>query len=142
MTASEIIIKYAPEKSKVGVGVSGGADSMVLLYFAVKTLGADRVVALHIEHGIRGKQSVMDANFVKNQCEKLGVEFRLFSANIPLLAKESKRSEESEGRIFRHAIYSTFAKENNSVVLLGHHKDDRKETPAGISSHLDSKVKI
>ena len=128
MTPSEIILKYAPSTAKVGVGVSGGADSMVLLYFAVKSLGSDRVVALHIEHGIRGEQSIADAQFVKEECEKLGVEFRLFSTSIPTLAKENKRSEESEGRIFRHSIYSAFAKENNSIVLLGHHKDDRKES--------------
>jgi tRNA(Ile)-lysidine synthase len=128
MTASEIITKYAPKTAKVGVGVSGGADSMVLLYFAVQTLGKDRVVALHIEHGIRGEQSKLDAEFVRVQCEKTGVEFRLFSVDIPTLAKENKRSEESEARIFRHQVYSDFANENASVVLLGHHKDDRKES--------------
>ena len=77
MTPSEIILKYAPSTAKVGVGVSGGADSMVLLYFAVKSLGSDRVVALHIEHGIRGEQSIADANFVNRECEKLGVEYKV-----------------------------------------------------------------
>ena len=128
MTASEIIQKYAPQSTKIGVGVSGGADSMVLLYFAVRALGKDRVVVLHIEHGIRGEQSKIDANFVKSECEKLGVEFRLFTVDIPSLAKENKRSEESEARLFRHAIYEDFTKKNNSIVLLGHHKDDRKES--------------
>ena len=95
MFASEIILKYSPKTEKVGVGVSGGADSMVLLYFAVKTLGSDNVVVLHIEHGIRGEQSKIDADFVKSECEKLGVEFRLYSVDIPALAKDNKRSEES-----------------------------------------------
>jgi tRNA(Ile)-lysidine synthase len=128
MTASEIILKYAPQNKVVGVGVSGGADSMTLLHIAVKTLGKDRVEVLHIEHGIRGQESIADAKFVENKCKELGVKFSLFKADIPALSAQNKRSVESEARIFRHAVYSDFATKNNSCVLLGHHKDDRKET--------------
>lgn len=128
MTASEIILKYAPKDGVVGIGVSGGADSMVLLNVAVQTLGSERIVVLHIEHGIRGQASVDDANFVKSACEKLGVKFCLYSVDIPKLSKENKRSEESEARIFRHGIYEQFAKENDTCVLLGHHEGDRKES--------------
>ncbi len=128
MTASEIILKYASKEGMVGVGVSGGADSMTLLNIAVKTLGADRITVLHIEHGIRGEDSLRDAEFVKNACKDLGVKFCLYSVDIPALSKQNKRSEESEARIFRHSVYERFAKENNACVLLGHHKDDRKES--------------
>lgn len=128
MSASEIILKYAPKDGVVGVGVSGGADSMVLLYVAIKTLGVDRIEVLHIEHGIRGEESVNDARFVESFCKKAGVKFSLFSADIPAMSRESKRSEESEARIFRHSIYSEFAQKHNTCVLLGHHKDDRKES--------------
>ncbi|MBO5224368.1 MAG: tRNA lysidine(34) synthetase TilS [Clostridia bacterium] len=128
MTASEIILKYAPQTGVVGIGVSGGADSMVLLHIAIKTLGAERIEVLHVEHGIRGQASVDDAEFVKNYCKSNGVKFSLYTADIPSLCKKSKRSEESEARIFRHAVYLDFARKNSSVVLLGHHKDDRKES--------------
>ncbi len=128
MTASEIILKYAPQDKVVGVGVSGGADSMVLLDIAIKTLGKDRIEVLHIEHGIRGQASIDDAKHVEDYCKKNGVKFSLFSVDVPALSKENKRSEESEARIFRHGVYERFAQENNTCVLLGHHKDDRKES--------------
>lgn len=128
MTASDIILKYAKKSVMIGVGVSGGIDSMTLLDIAVKTLGKDRITVLHVEHGIRGKQSVNDAQFVQDVCKKLGVKFLLYKADIPALSKRNKRSEESEARIFRHEIYSDFAKKHNTCVLLGHQKDDRKES--------------
>ena len=49
------------------VGVSGGADSMVLLHalLAARTLKDFDLHVIHVEHGIRGKDSLNDANFVQ-----------------------------------------------------------------------------
>ena len=55
---------------RIGVAVSGGADSMVLLHVLENLalrLGFSLMV-LHFEHGIRGAESLRDMEFVKEQC--------------------------------------------------------------------------
>ena len=61
------------ENETVIVGFSGGADSVCLLH-VLKTLGYN-VKALHVEHGIRGEESLQDALFAKNFCKINNVEF-------------------------------------------------------------------
>ena len=53
---------------RVLIGVSGGADSIALLEFfvSVKEKYDLDICVAHIEHGIRGEDSVNDAVFVKN----------------------------------------------------------------------------
>ena len=61
----------------VVVAVSGGADSICLLCCLAEIkdrLGAT-VSALHVEHGIRGDESIRDAEFTENFCRELGIEF-------------------------------------------------------------------
>ena len=54
----------------VVVGVSGGPDSMALLcYLLSKREELDlRILVANVEHGIRGKESVADTEFVKQFC--------------------------------------------------------------------------
>ena len=60
---------------KVAVAVSGGIDSMCLLHLLLQEkqrLNLE-IIAVNIDHSIRGKDSENDSLFVKNYCEKLGV---------------------------------------------------------------------
>ena len=55
---------------RIIAGVSGGPDSVCLLFLLDKykeTLGISLEV-VHMEHGIRGKESLEDAAFVENFC--------------------------------------------------------------------------
>ena len=76
-------------QDRVLVGVSGGADSvclfMVLLEFQKQMTFEIKVV--HVEHGIRGEESLRDERYVRELCEKYQVEYECVSCDIPAMAK-------------------------------------------------------
>ena len=55
--------------NKVAVAVSGGSDSIALLFHAVNNLKGKTILALNVEHGIRGDASISDSKFVKEFCK-------------------------------------------------------------------------
>ena len=59
------------EGERILVAVSGGADSMCLLLvlFQLCTTQKFEICVVHVEHGIRGKESEEDARFVENFCK-------------------------------------------------------------------------
>jgi len=74
----ETIKKYnmINNKDKIVVGVSGGPDSVCLLHILCKLresmdLG---LVAVHVNHMLRGDEASGDEAFVENLCKKLNVE--------------------------------------------------------------------
>lgn len=72
---------FAPQ-DRVIAAVSGGADSMALLVFLLRSAAAlgIRVEAAHVDHGIRGGRSKADAAFVADFCARHGVVLHAFSA--------------------------------------------------------------
>ena len=67
--------KFISNNQTVAVALSGGGDSMALLYYMLKESKKYqiKVIAINIEHGIRGEESILDTNFVKNYCAENGV---------------------------------------------------------------------
>ena len=65
--------------SGVVVGLSGGADSVLLLCFLIeyrRRMSLDfSIAASHINHGIRGEEADRDEAFCKALCDSLGIEF-------------------------------------------------------------------
>lgn len=115
------------KKKRIGVGVSGGADSMVLLDLMVKA-GAD-VTAINVEHGIRGKESLLDSNFVKNHCEDRNIPYLSFSVDSIKLAGDEGLSLELAARKLRYQIFDKLILENVvDCIALAHHLDDQAET--------------
>lgn len=72
---------FAPQ-DRVIAAVSGGADSMALLVFLLRSAAAlgIQVEAVHVDHGIRGERSQADAAFVAGFCARHGVALHAFSA--------------------------------------------------------------
>lgn len=125
----ETITRYdMPVKGKrVVVALSGGADSMSLLY-ALCSLSDEygmAVEACHVNHGIRGEDAVRDENFVKAECEKLGVTLHTFHFDVPVLAKERALGLEECGRQVR---YEAFASLGDCLIATAHTLSDRCET--------------
>ena len=131
--AFQLIEKYhmIQPGDRILVGVSGGADSVCLLLvlleyqkqmdFAMK--------AVHVEHGIRGEESLQDAEYVKGLCETLGVEYECVSVDIPTMAAEQKISEEEAGRIARYQIFSQVQKVwHAGKIAVAHNQNDQAET--------------
>ncbi len=125
----ETITRYdMPVKGKrVVVALSGGADSMALLY-ALCSLSHEygmAVEACHVNHGIRGEDAVRDENFVKAECEKLGVILHIFHFDVPALAKERGLGLEECGRQVR---YEAFESLGDCLIATAHTLSDRCET--------------
>ena len=71
----------------IGVALSGGRDSVALFHALLKNGG--KVVAINVEHGIRGEESVKDSLFVKELCEKCGVELFAYSVDVPTFCEKN-----------------------------------------------------
>ncbi len=107
--------------------VSGGGDSIALLWMCRKFF-AGKIMALHVNHGIRGSEADEDENFTANFAENLGCEFISVKIDVPN-QQEKGESLESAARRLRHQIIITTAKKLNvRNILLGHNRDDLAET--------------
>ncbi len=132
----EKIIEFA-KKNKlikagevIGVGVSGGIDSMCLLHFLnanKEALDID-VVAIHINHGIR-EESDDEARFVVQKCKEMGVRVYKFTIDSPKISKEKKNSLETAAREGRYGVFEALVKKDIvDKVALAHHQSDQAET--------------
>ena len=111
----------------VTVALSGGADSMCLLYslLAIKDEFSFNVSAAHLNHMIRGEETLRDEVFVIEQCKKLGVELFVERADVPKYAQENKISIELAARQIRYDFFQRIAK---GVVATAHTASDNIET--------------
>lgn len=114
-------------------GVSGGADS-VCLFFELLAYQKEipfSMEVVHIEHGIRGQDSLADANYVENLCKEYGVPFHLVSCDIKKMAQESSLTVEEAGRKARYQAFEQAAKKSgrsNCKIAVAHNLDDQAET--------------
>ena len=99
-----------PSNGRIVVGVSGGADSMALLHFLLQSLEhPGRLLAVHVNHGLRGAAADSDEAYVRSWCEQHAVSFRSVHADVSRLAAKRKCSEETCGREVRYAAFAEFA---------------------------------
>lgn len=117
---------------RIGVAVSGGADSVCLLYFLNKIkdcLEIKEIVAIHVNHSIRGKESDEDEEFVVSLCKKLNIKCVAKRVDAVGYSKENKYTLEQGARILRYDMFNKVA--NNlklNGIMLAHHKGDQAET--------------
>ncbi len=112
------------------VGVSGGADSVCLLFLLLEYKNKIdfglRVV--HINHGMR-EAAAADAEYVKALCEKEHIPFHLKEVNVTAIAEEAKISEEAAGRQVRYqSFHEVAAKTGATKIAVAHNKNDNAET--------------
>jgi tRNA(Ile)-lysidine synthase len=115
---------------RVVVAVSGGADSMALL-FALHALSADLRCALavaHLDHGLRAS-STADARFVEEQAASLGLPMMSERCDVRAEAAARRQGIEEAARGVRRAFLTRVAAEwGASRIALGHTADDQAET--------------
>lgn len=112
------------------VGVSGGADSTALLrvVIALRDDLSLRVVAGHVDHGLR-EASAVDAAWVARESETLGVPIEVRRFDIGQLATESGAGIEETARQVRYETLMEIALERGCRFLaVGHTVDDQAET--------------
>ena len=116
---------------KIAVAVSGGKDSMCLLHSLLnkkQQLNLE-IIAVNVEHNIRGKDSVSDSLFVKNYCEKVGVFLYQKSVDAPLYSKQNKLPLEEGARILRYGVFKDVLTEFKGFkIATAHHKNDLLES--------------
>ena len=115
----------------VVAGVSGGADSVCLLFVlcALRERLGFRVKVCHVNHGLRGAEADADEAYVRELCGRLGVECRFFHENVELVAKKRKQSCEEAGRGIRREAFEKMCRENGATkIATAHHRDDNVET--------------
>jgi tRNA(Ile)-lysidine synthase len=124
---SAALIAWPPRK-KYLVAVSGGRDSMALL-FGLHLLGYGKLVVCHLNHHLRGVAARADALLAGKAARKLGLKFELGEADVRQHALEGKLSLETAARDLRYAFFQSCARDHRcKTIFLGHHADDQVET--------------
>lgn len=114
-------------RRKIGVAISGGADSVALL--SLLTALGYRCVALHCNFHLRGAESDSDELYVRELTARMGV--RLEVAQMDVAARRDATGESVE-MACRELRYRWFEKMADSLglqaVAVAHHRDDQIET--------------
>lgn len=113
------------------VGVSGGADSLCLLFVLLELQKEIpfRIIACHVNHGLRGEEADADEAYVKQICAEYNIPCVSCCENVELIAKKRKQSTEEAGREVRRAFFEKVLLEHGGTkIALAHHKNDNVET--------------
>ena len=135
---NEYINKYKMLQTGDGVvlGLSGGPDS-VCLFFVLLELRQEydlNIVAVHVNHMIRGKDADEDQEYVENLCKTYNIPIRSVNIDIPKLAEISGRSLEEEARLARYEQFEHVANEMENQgcdrvrIAIAHNANDNAET--------------
>jgi tRNA(Ile)-lysidine synthase len=116
---------------RIVVGVSGGADSVCLLYALYKLFAESDIAltAVHVNHGLRGEEADRDEQFVRTLCQRLGIPFLSFTCNIRELAIMEGLTEEEAGRNARYQTFLQVCEQQKcNKIAVAHNKNDSAET--------------
>lgn len=113
------------------IGLSGGADSMALLYILVELkLEIDfNIHIAHVNHGVRGEDALKDQEFVKGQARKLNLPY--YTKNVDMIGygKEKGITSEEAGRELRYGFFREILRNTGSgKIAVAHNKNDQAET--------------
>lgn len=120
-----------PEGARLLVGVSGGADSVALLYALHEWARRHplRLVVAHLNHGIRGRAADRDEEAVRRVARTLNLPFICERVDVPALAKRTKQSLEMAARQARYEFFARVARQQKAcAVAVAHTADDVAET--------------
>ncbi|MCP4482516.1 MAG: tRNA lysidine(34) synthetase TilS [bacterium] len=112
------------KKTKILLALSGGADSVFLLYVLSRMHAFFDIYALHVNHQLRGIESDGDERFVVKLCQKLGI--HLFTEKVRI---NNQSGIEEQARDARYSIIRRICEEESiEACFLGHNADDDVET--------------
>jgi len=110
---------------RIGVAVSGGADSVVLLHIlhCLRSRFASDLLVLHVNHNLRGAESAADELFVRTLAQELG---------FPIVVEQASPAvpnSERQTRDIRRAFFQCAIQEHSlHRIALGHTRSDQAET--------------
>jgi tRNA(Ile)-lysidine synthase len=121
---------FAPG-DRVGVAVSGGADSVALLRLLEDLRGGLGITLsiLHFNHQLRGSQSDADEKFVQSLAQSCGLECLVERGDVSGAAKTNRWNLEDAGRRMRYEFFSRAVRDGRvSKIATAHTADDQAET--------------
>jgi tRNA(Ile)-lysidine synthase len=119
------------EGDRVGVAVSGGADSvaLLLLLIAVKKKIGITLSVLHFNHKLRGSAADADEKIVSALARKYKLPFYSAAAAVKSIAKTDRANLEATARQLRYAFFAQCAREHHlNKIAVAHTADDQAET--------------
>ncbi len=121
---------------RVGVAVSGGADSVALLRLldgVRKRLGITLIV-VHFDHCLRGAESEADAKFVSELARRMALDMVVKREDVAAAAAKHKWNIEDAARRLRYAFFESVVEEGKATRIgVAHTADDQAET---VLAHL------
>jgi len=125
--SDNFILYHLPTQGSAILGVSGGPDSLCMLYLARQITSLDITVA-HFNHKLRLGVD-QEVEFVRQVAGQLGLPFVTDSADVRKFASENHLSLEEASRLLRYRFLFAQARiRHASVVAVGHTADDQVET--------------
>lgn len=133
----EQVLKDIKEHHLIGkgdnilIGVSGGADSMALLYVLLEIREEIdfNIFIAHVNHGVRGEEALKDEKYVESVARKLDLPYFSKRVNMDEYAKERKLSSEEAGRELRYSFFrEILSKIGGGKIAVAHNKNDQVET--------------
>jgi len=119
------------EHATVLIGVSGGPDSLALLHFlrSIRDRWQLRLIAVSVDHQLRGAESAADLHYVEELCGKWGIDCVASSIDVASYQEAEQLSTEVAARALRYQCFAEQAQKYDAdYVALGHHAGDQVET--------------
>lgn len=119
------------ERDNILIGLSGGPDSMALLYalLEIKEKIPFLIYIAHVNHGVRGKDADEDEKFVEELSKDLNIPYYSTKIDMEGYAKLHKMSSEDAGRKLRYGFFrEVLSKIGGGKIAVAHNKNDQAET--------------
>lgn len=114
-------------RQSITCALSGGADSVCLLVCLLECRKAFQldISAIHVQHHLRGEESLQDENFCKTLCENVQIPLKIISVDVSAYRKQYGGSLETAARECR---YRAFSENVSGLVATAHTASDQLET--------------
>lgn len=123
--------KLIEKGDKIILGLSGGADSLSMTHALLsqkEALGIE-LIAVHVNHMLRGDAADADAAFVREFCQKQELECVIVEVDVPNIAKSLRVSFEEAGRIVRYNAFENVLKSHGAhKIAVAQNRNDVIET--------------
>jgi len=115
---------------RVGIALSGGADSVALFRLMLELRQEIGVVLslIHLNHKLRGAESDADEAFVRQFAQSHGLELICDRRDVTVRATECELSLEAAGRALRYEYFRSALEGGLNRIATAHTLDDQAET--------------
>lgn len=117
-----------PERGRVVVGFSGGADSTALAHWLAGQVARERILLVHVNHLLRGEEARRDEDHARAFARQQGLALRVERVDVAKLAAARGQGLEECGRGERYRVLLGLAPGEEDRVLTAHNADDNGET--------------